>query len=179
MSQSSKDTESKTLCSHFLGETQLGLELASTSYQSILHEQSHTIDLLSIQIDKYKNLVIVCWKFRNQQNNAKKWFGVVNSCQISPEVGLMLQILDLICLAHLACLKAIIMSSMDIYQLQTINGQHKIFVVVWGLVGYPVLLCGVCEVINKWLCNTFWVEVLQWVKRVRKYQLRLLTAQVG
>ena len=30
------------------------LELTSASYQSTLHEESHTIDLLSIQIDKYK-----------------------------------------------------------------------------------------------------------------------------
>ena len=49
-----KDTESKTLYSHLIEETQLGLELASTSYQSILQEESHTIDLLSIQIDKYE-----------------------------------------------------------------------------------------------------------------------------
>ena len=31
------------------------LDLASQSYQWILQEKSHTIDLLSIQIDKYEN----------------------------------------------------------------------------------------------------------------------------
>ena len=43
--------ESKTLCSYYK-EKQLGLELASQSSQWILQEESHTIDLLSIQIDK-------------------------------------------------------------------------------------------------------------------------------
>ena len=49
----SKDTVSKMLCSYFIEETQLGLELARSSYQSTLQEESHTIDLLSTQIDKY------------------------------------------------------------------------------------------------------------------------------
>ena len=38
---------------YFIEETLLGLELASQSYQSILQEESHTIDL--IQIDKYES----------------------------------------------------------------------------------------------------------------------------
>ena len=43
----------------------LGLELASHSYQWILQEESYTIDLLSIQIDKYQTgiqipLVLAC-----------------------------------------------------------------------------------------------------------------------
>ena len=54
MSQSSKDTKSKMLCSFYIEETQLGRELASSNYQLILQEESHTIDLLSIQIDKYE-----------------------------------------------------------------------------------------------------------------------------
>ena len=49
------DNESKTLCSYYIEETYLGLELAGTSYQSILQEESHTIDLLFIQIDKYES----------------------------------------------------------------------------------------------------------------------------
>ena len=44
------------LCSYFIEETKLGLELARASYQSILQEESHTIDLLSIQIDKYNQM---------------------------------------------------------------------------------------------------------------------------
>ena len=54
-----KDTESKTLCSHFIKEIKLGLELASTSFQSLLQEESNTIDLLSIQIDKSKVALLV------------------------------------------------------------------------------------------------------------------------
>ena len=38
----------------YLEETLLGLELASQNYQWILQEASHTIDLLSIKIDKYQ-----------------------------------------------------------------------------------------------------------------------------
>ena len=34
--------------------TTTGLELPSTSYQSVLQEESHIIDLLYIQIDKYE-----------------------------------------------------------------------------------------------------------------------------
>ena len=59
ISWASKGTESKMLCSYFLEETQLGLELTRSSYQSILQEESHTIALLSIQIDKYK-ITISC-----------------------------------------------------------------------------------------------------------------------
>ena len=40
-------------------DIQLGLELASQSYQCKLQEQSHLIDLLSIQIDKYETTTIV------------------------------------------------------------------------------------------------------------------------
>ena len=54
----SKDTDSKTLCSYFIEETYLGLELARPSYQSILQEGSHTIDLQSIQTDKYKKVML-------------------------------------------------------------------------------------------------------------------------
>ena len=50
------NTESKTLCSYFKEETYLGLELASQIYQSILQEESHSIDLLAIQIDKYETV---------------------------------------------------------------------------------------------------------------------------
>ena len=41
---------------YFIEETYLGLELASTSYQTILQAVSHTIDLPSIQIDKYERI---------------------------------------------------------------------------------------------------------------------------
>ena len=34
--------------------------IPSTSYQLILQEESHTIDLLSIQIDKYEILLVKC-----------------------------------------------------------------------------------------------------------------------
>ena len=40
----------------YLEETWLGLELASQSYQWILHEESHTIYILFIQIGKYETL---------------------------------------------------------------------------------------------------------------------------
>ena len=45
-----------------LDETKLGLELASQSYQWILQAQSHTIDLLSIQIDKYEKIETIIAK---------------------------------------------------------------------------------------------------------------------
>ena len=38
----------------YLEGTLLGLELVSQIYQWILQEESHAIDLLSIQIDKYE-----------------------------------------------------------------------------------------------------------------------------
>ena len=44
MSWSSKNTESKKLCSYFIEETYLGLELARQSYQSIVQEESPSID---------------------------------------------------------------------------------------------------------------------------------------
>ena len=40
----------------YLEETLLGLELAILSYHWILQEESHTIDLQSIQINKYKTI---------------------------------------------------------------------------------------------------------------------------
>ena len=45
------------MCSYFIEETLLGLKLVSPSYQSILQEKSRTIDLLSIQIDKYERML--------------------------------------------------------------------------------------------------------------------------
>ena len=46
---------------YFIEETCLGLEQASKSYQSILQEESHTIDLLSIQMGKYRiSYIIKC-----------------------------------------------------------------------------------------------------------------------
>ena len=53
-----KDNDSKTVCSYFIEETYLGLELARPSHQSILQEGSHTIDLQSIQTDKYKKVML-------------------------------------------------------------------------------------------------------------------------
>ena len=41
----------------YLEETLLGLELASQSYQWILLEESHTIGLLSVQIDNYERMI--------------------------------------------------------------------------------------------------------------------------
>ena len=47
-----KENEGYTIpkCFYFIKETKLGLELGSPSYQSILQEESHTID----QIDKHE-----------------------------------------------------------------------------------------------------------------------------
>ena len=52
----------------YLEETYLGLELESQSYQRILQAETHTIDLLSIQIDKYETkyqiVLIICKTLR-------------------------------------------------------------------------------------------------------------------
>ena len=44
----------KYIAFFYLEETQSGLELASQSYQWILEEESHTIDLLPIKLDKHE-----------------------------------------------------------------------------------------------------------------------------
>ena len=78
----------------YLEETYLGLELVSQSYQWILQEESHTIDLLSIQIDKYKTIAMKPITQPSQKWRTKICREKLGITQYSVEISALNAVLD-------------------------------------------------------------------------------------